>query len=572
MSDAPDLIVTEARVWQGNGGQDDWAEAFACREGRILAVGSAAQIQSLAGPSTQVLRLSGATVLPGFNDTHLHPLLAGLRKTECRIPQGSDMGALQAAVRQAMANLPSDGWITGGQWDSGTLGRVPDRSELDALTGDIPALLNDTSGHSALANTAALHLANLTAETPDPPQGIIERRADGSLSGVLRERAIELVQAHVPKPSHEAMCRALKAAHDELLSFGVTLCTEASIGMIAGAEAELRVYRDVIASGGLHQRTRIFLVWEPDDPVAEDIIARRHEYAHPLLDLDNIKIHLDGVPTDGHTAAMLEPYEEVMEGRYDEAARFGLLLQDPTALATAVTRFDAEGILVKYHAVGDRAVRMGLDAIAAARAANGPTGRCHEIGHSTFVDERDIVRGRELGAVFELSPYLWGPCPINDDIMRAVGPSRIERIWPFREIIDAGAMVIAGSDWPVVDDVNPWPAIETLLTREAPGGGSAAFGKRQAISLREAIDLFTLWPAEVFGQSQQGRLAPGYMADFIVLDCNPFDIPVHNIHRVQCMATFVGGRSVFHRSRERSFQSAAPQFGPLDLLPGSAPA
>jgi predicted amidohydrolase YtcJ len=243
---------------------------------------------------------------------------------------------------------------------------------------------------------------------------------------------------------------------------------------------------------------------------------------------------------------MLEPYEEVMEDRGDEASRFGLLLQDPETLARAVTRFDAEGLLVKYHAVGDRAVRMGLDAIAAARTVNGPKGRRHEIGHSTFVDPEDIRRGRELGAVFELSPYLWGPCPINDDIKKAVGAARIERIWPFREIIDKSAMVIAGSDWPVVDDVNPWPAIETLLTREAPGGSSASFGKGQSITLREAIDLFTLWPAEALGKSDHlGRLAPGYLADFVVLDRNPFEISVYSLHKVRCLATFVNGRNVF---------------------------
>lgn len=550
MSTTPDLIVTNARVWQGKGGMRDWAEAFACKDGRILAVGSSQDIEPLGGPATQVLRLAGATVLPGLNDTHLHPLLAGIRMTECRIPQGSDMATFRDSIRKALASRQPGSWITGGQWDAGTLGRVPNRADLDDLTGDVPALLNDTSGHSALANTAALHLAGLTAETEDPPQGIIERRADGSLSGVLRERAIELVQKHQPKPTHDALCRAIETAHDQLLSYGITSCTEASIGMNAGAEAELRAYQDVIAAGNLHQRTRIFLIWEPGDPVAEDIIARRGEFAHPLLDLDCIKIHLDGVPTDGHTAAMLEPYAEEMKGRNDDAARFGLLLQDPDVLARAVTRFDAEGLLVKYHAVGDRAVRMGLDAIAAARAANGMTGRRLEIGHSTFVHPLDIQRCRDLGAVFELSPYLWGPCPINDDIEKAVGSARIERIWPFREIIDAGAMVIAGSDWPVVDDANPWPAIETLVTREAPGGSEISFGKRQAITLREAIDLFTTWPAQVLGQGDQlGQLAPGYLADFIVLDRNPFDIPVREIHKVGCLATFIGGKRVFEHGQ-----------------------
>ena len=551
MQKHPELILTDACIWRGDGSSSDWAGAMACTDGRICAVGEPEVIEAMAGPRTRILRLGGKTVLPGFNDTHLHPLLAGVRKTECHIPQGSDMAVFQAAVQNALQSLPPGKWITGGQWDAGTLGRTPDRADLDPVTGDIPALLNDTSGHSVLANSAALRIAGLTSDTPDPQQGIIERRPDGSLSGVLRERAIELVLSYQPKPSHEELCWALKSAHDEMLSFGITSCTEASIGMISGAEAELAAYRHVLAEGRLHQRTRIFLIWELGDEKAEDIIARRHEFAHPLLNLDCVKIHLDGVPTDGHTAAMLEPYEGVMEGRDDETARYGLSLQDPEVLAHAVSRFDAEGLVVKYHAVGDRAVRMGLDAIAAARAVNGPDGGRHEIGHSTFVAPEDIVRGREIGAVFELSPYLWSPCPINDDIARAVGAGRIERIWPFREIIDAGAMIMAGSDWPVVDNVNPWPAIETLLTREAPGGSDRGLGKAQAIGLREAIDLFTLWPAHILHQaSELGRLAPGFLADFIVLDRNPFEIPIRELHKVRCLSTFVSGREVYSMSVE----------------------
>ena len=276
----PELIVTDARIWCRDGGPAEWAGAMACTDGRICAVGDPQAIEAMAGPETRILRLDGKTVFPGFNDTHLHPLLAGVRKTECHIPQGSDMAGFQDAVRTAMQSLPPGKWITGGQWDAGTLGRTPDRADLDAITGDTPALLNDTSGHSALANSAALRVAGLSGDAANPSQGILERRPDGSLSGILRERAIELVLRHQPKPSHDALCGALKTAHDEMLSFGITSCTEASIGMISGAEAELSAYRDVLRQEGIHQRTRIFLIWEPEDQAAEDIIARRHEFAH----------------------------------------------------------------------------------------------------------------------------------------------------------------------------------------------------------------------------------------------------------------------------------------------------
>ena len=539
----PDLIICNGQFYTGSG----WVDAIACLEGRILQTGTNDEVLSSTGPDTQIIDLCGDPVLPGFNDMHVHPLLAGIRKRECQIPQGSDMVGFRAAVSSSLSSLSEGRWLTGGQWDAATLGKVPDRSDIDDITGDVPALLNDTSGHSALANTAALAIAGITAATPDPAQGIIERRADGSPTGVLRERAIELVLAFQPKPSQSELCEAVRVAHQELLSVGVTSCTEASIGMVAGTEAELCAYRDVIAAGQLHQRTRIFLIWEPNDPEKNESIATRTRFAHPLLDLNCVKIHLDGVPTDGHTAAMLEPYVSEMKDRSDAAARFGLLLQDPETLNDAVAKFDAQGIVVKYHSVGDRAVRMGLDAIEHARKANGHAGSLHEIGHSTFVAFDDIHRARNINAVFELSPYLWGPCPINDDIRSAVGEDRIHRIWPFREIIDAGAMIVAGSDWPVVSDPNPWPAIETMLTREAPGGSVESFGKMQSIELADAIDIFTSRPAEILGKGHElGRIAAGYLADIIVLDRNPFDIATRDLHKVKVRASFVEGKLVWH--------------------------
>lgn len=545
-SEGADLVLFGGAVRTADG----FAEALAVAGDRIVAVGTSAQMLALARPDARTVDLDGSTVLPGFNDMHLHPMLGGLRQQECKIPQGSDFDGFAEAIEAHFMRLGPDDWLTGGQWDASSLGRVPNRFDLDQLTGDRPALLNDTSGHSALANSAALRLAGIDIGTPDPAQGIIERLADGRPSGILRERAIELVLAHQPKPDHEKLCAALAWSHQMLASLGITSCTEASIGMNAGAEAELEAYRTLCAEGRLPQRTRIFLIWEPDDAVAEDIIARRGEFAHELLDLDCVKIHLDGVPTDGHTAAMIEPYEGALDGRDDEAARFGLLLQDSDVLAAAVTRFDAAGLVVKYHAVGDRAVREGLDAIAAARRANGPGGPRHEIGHSTFVAVPEIGRGVSLDAVFELSPYLWAPCPINDDIIAAVGPGRVDRIWPFRELIDAGAKVVAGSDWPVVDDPNPWPAIETLLTRRRPGSDDAepSFGRTQAIGLAEAISLFTDRPAEVLGKGHElGKIAPGFLADLVVLDLDPFVIPVQQLHAIKPLATFVGGRCVWPR-------------------------
>src|SRR5882762_9542577 len=207
---------------------------------------------------------------------------------------------------------------------------------------------------------------------------------------------------------------------------------------------------------------------------------------------------------------MLEPYHGAVQGRSDEASRKGMLLVKQDVLDEAVARFDRLALTVKFHAAGDAAVRAGLNAIEAARKANGFSGVLHDVGHCTFVAKGDIRRARAIGATFEVSPYLWGPSPINDSITQAVGPELIKRVWPIREMIDAGAQVVPGSDWSVVPSVNPWIAVESLITRERPGGSADSFGKSEAISRKEAIDLFTVNAARhLHMEGKLGQVAVG---------------------------------------------------------------
>jgi len=211
-----------------------------------------------------------------------------------------------------------------------------------------------------------------------------------------------------------------------------------------------------------------------------------------------------------------------------------------------VTRFDRMGLTVKFHAAGDGAVRAGLHAIEAARKANGFSAQMHNVGHCTFVAKDDIARARAIGATFAVSPYLWGPTPINDSIASAVGPEIIKRVWPVREMIDSGALVVAGSDWSVVPSVNPWIGIETLVTREVPGGSPTSFGKAEAITLDEAINLFTVNAAAQEGAgSRVGRIEVGMLADIIVVEQNPYDVPIARVHETKVDMTFIGGEKVF---------------------------
>jgi hypothetical protein len=539
---AADFILTGGQVRTPTG----WAEALAVRGELILAVGDATSVARLRGPRTRVIPLAGRTVLPGLHDTHVHPIHGGINARRCRVPEGANLAEALRAVQGCAAQAAPGEWILGRQWDAPRLGGVPDRRSLDGVAPKNPVLLDDTSGHSAWANSAALAAAGVTRETKDPPGGVIERDATGAPTGILREFAIELVRGRAPLPSQRQIESALAWSVARMLAVGITSFTEASLGFMGGIEREATAYAALADRGLLKQRVTLCLGWVPGDSGSETVIATRNEYARPRLAPDCVKMFLDGVPTDGHTAAMLQPYADSVPGRTDERSRTGMLLYRQEVLDSAVSRFDRIGLTVKFHAAGDAAVRAGLNAIAAARKVNGFTGLMHNVGHVTFVAKEDIARARAIGATFEVSPYLWGPSPINDAITTAVGEELITRVWPVREMLDAGAPVVPGSDWAVVPSVDPWVGIETLVTRQVPGGSPTSFGPAQAISVAEAIELFTTNAARQARKSDRlGRIEPGMQADLIVVDQNPYQVPRTSIHRTKVQLTFVGGEKVY---------------------------
>ena len=544
---AADLIMNHGQIRTSSG----WAQAMAIRDGIIVAVGDAKTIEAIRDRNTQVVDLGGDTVLPGLHDVHVHPLFGGLSERQCRIPQGSTLKDAQEQLKACVERASRGEWVTGGQWDAPALGVTPNRTMLDAVAPGNPVLLDDTSGHSSWANSRALEVADITSKTPDPTGGIIEHDASGEPTGVLREAAIELVRKYVPPPNQQEVQSALEWSLSEMLSYGITSFTEASVGFSAGMENEIKAYVVLADAGILKQRTRLCLTWDPGNETAEAMIASRNQYARDRLSLDCVKIFLDGVPTDSHTAAMLEPYEGSVEGREDEASRSGMLLVKQDVLDQAVIRFDRMGLTVKFHSAGDAAVRAGLNAIEAARKTNGFSGQLHNTGHCTFVAREDISRARAMGATFEVSPYLWSPTPINDSITAAVGEERIKRVWPVREMIESGALVVPGSDWAVVPSVNPWIGIETLVTRERPGGSQESFGKAEAIRLDQAVDLFTINSARQEGMADKvGRIEPGMLADVIVVDRNPFEVPITEVHSTKVKMTFIGGEKVFDASSQ----------------------
>lgn len=513
-----------------------WKSALAIAHGTIVAVGSESEMERHKTPATRIIDLGGKTVLPGLIDMHVHAVDAGLHARECAFPQGSAAPVVIAAVKACVEAAAPGAWVTGGQWDASSLGKVaPHRRLLDAVAPKVPVVLHDISLHSVWVNSAALAAAGITRATPNPAGGVIERDKAGEPTGVLRENAAIALLNKVPPPAEADRVAALRFATQAMLAQGITAYEEALM-----ATANARAYAALSDAGGLAQHVRACM-WDSD----QGLIATRNLYARAELDMGCVKMILDGVPTDSHTAAMHDPYADA--AAFGDAARArGSLIIQPATIADHLTRYDAAGLTVKLHAAGDASVGAALDAIGAARKANGLYGPHHEIAHANFVAPADFARARELGATFEFSPYLWFPSPPVQDLYRTVGAERMARFTPVRDALEAGARVVIGSDWPVVPSMSPWVAMETLVTRETPGGSATSLAPSQKISVEQALRLMTVNAANQLGIGDRvGTLEPGRQADLIVIDRDIFAIPPREIHQTRVLRTIIKGREVY---------------------------
>jgi predicted amidohydrolase YtcJ len=539
-----DLILRNAEIYTPGG----WAQAMAVKNGVIVEVGDDAAVARHKSAGTRVVDLNGATVVPGLHDMHVHPMGAGQMHSQCVFPQGSPSQKVLETVKACVAKKSKGEWITGGQWDASSFGKEPvHRRLLDRVAPENPVALIDISVHSVWLNSKALQLAGISSATPNPDGGIIERDAKGEPTGVLRESARGLVQAVIPPPTKDQSVEALSWALSEMLSVGITSLSDAGID-----ESGMQAYATLADRGVLKQRVRGCIgyragIYGTRQSSVPDAVDQRNLYARARFKPDCIKMVLDGVPTDAHTAAMVEPYADA--SNKDDLRAKGMLMVPSEVLNAAVIDFDRRGLTVKFHAAGDAAVRAGLDAIEAARKANGFSGLLHDVGHNSFVQMSDIQRARALAATFEMSPYIWYPNPIIPDIRKAIGPERMKRWIPLKDAIDAGALVVPGSDWAVVPSVSPWLAIETLVTRQVPGGGGEALADAERITLKQAFDLFTVNSARQMGNADKtGSIQRGLLADVLVLDRNLFKIPVTQIHETKVTMALINGEVVYQAS------------------------
>ncbi len=539
-----DTVLTNGEIYKADGG---WAEAIAIRRGVIVAVGDNASVMKYRGKATKVLDLHGRTVLPGFHDMHLHPLSAGLLMRSCVLKREATPQEIRETVAACAAKAKPGEWITGGSWVNDVFKDEPqDKKLLDEAAPNNPVLLRDETAHSSWVNSMALKIVEIRKGTPDPLNGVIEHRPDGEPNGLLREAAARLVRDKVPPASMDENVAALQEALNTLLAAGITSLQDA-----LASRDTMTAFTMLADKGLLKQRVKECIGWSYNatgvDQHFEMLYAERALYRRDTLAPECVKIANDGVPGEGHTAAMLEPYTAPVPGDTADSRRFGIMNVPPEVLKQAVTRFDRDGMSMLIHCTGDACARAAVDAIAAAREKNGWSGVLHQIAHNNFTTAEELKRGRQLGVTFEFSAYLYYLNGVTRTYLKAIGPGRFERYKPVREAIDFGAIALEGSDWPVSPTPNPWIAVETLVTRKKPGGSDEPpLAPKEAITLKEAIDLYTVNAARQFGHGDQvGSIKPGLFADVIVVDRNPFKVPITTVHDTRVETVLINGEIVY---------------------------
>lgn len=533
-----DLVLTNGKIYTPTG----WSQAIAIRGNVIVAVGTDAEIAALKGGSTKAIDLAGKAVFPGLQDMHVHVLSGGpLHVTGCFIKGESNQKQILDRIKQCIAAAPKGKWIQAGMFDPNQFeDRSGMRKLLDSVSPNNPVTIQALDGHTVWANSKALAAGNVTAATPSPPGGVIFKDAKGEPTGILNDSAAWLLSAAAPRGTPEELDAGIEWASRQFASYGVTSFTEAASGN--GAQA---VFAKLSDKGTLLQRTRVCNLWMPGLGETTDDIRDHNLYARKLLDTACVKIFSDGTSTQSHTGAMLEPY--IPNKANPKADDRGMLMMPTKVLADALTRFDRDGLTVKVHACGDAAVKETLDAYEAMRKANGFT-RLQEVAHFCFSRQEDLERVRGLGLTAEISAYLWSPSdPINQDMLKAVGPERMKHFFPIGSAVRSGANVTLGSDWPCVELPSPWLAIESAVTRRPPGEPDGRLdAPDERVTLKEAIDLMTLNGARQLGLSDRiGRIEKGMIADIAVLDRNPFEVPITEVGKTKALLTLVDGRIVY---------------------------
>ncbi|MDO9497124.1 MAG: amidohydrolase [Nocardioides sp.] len=513
------------------------------RDGRVAAVLGPGEHADQ--DDAQVIDVAGGLVAPGFVDAHVHAVQGGLERIRCDLSELEGRDACLDHIAAYAAAHPELPWILGGGWSMTDFpGGNPTAADLDRVEPDRPVFLPNRDHHGAWVNTRAMELAGIDATTPDPPHGRFERDARGTPTGTLHEGAMHAVARHAPVTSDDEYYAALLEGQAYLHSLGVTGWQDAIIGAYAGMDDAGPTYLRAAQCGDLTAHVVGALWWDRErgEEQIPDLVSRRETYTHGRFRATSVKVMQDGVAENG-TAALLTPY---LDRCGHPTSNTGHSFVDPVALRRAVTRLDAEGFQVHVHGIGDRGVREALDAFEGLDPA---ADRRHHIAHLQLVHPDDVRRFADLGVAANLQA-LWACLDeqMVDLTLPVLGEERSGWQYPFGDLHRAGARLVAGSDWPV-STPDPLQAIHVAVNRTAYGesgpAGEQPFLPEQALSLETAFAASTSGSAWVNHRDDAGLLAPGAVADLVVLDRDPFAAPATEIGAARVVSTWVDGVPVY---------------------------
>jgi predicted amidohydrolase YtcJ len=539
---AADLVLRGGRVFLADEG-NTVAEAVAVRDGRVVAVGTDAEVAPLVGNATQMVDLDGRLVTPGFNDAHIHFAPGGMSLLNVNLLGTTSLAEIERRVAEAAARAQPGEWILGRGWDHTRLpkeelgpGGWPTKEVLDRAAPNNPVLLSRVDGHVGWANSRAMRIAGIGPRTQAPPGGeIVRDPRTGEATGIFKESAEELVERHVPEPTPVQVRRGVRAALELAARTGVT-----SVQTSASA-TDVRVYQELLEADSLSVRV---YAWHP--LTHENIRAFRRlgitaGFGDEWLRVGMLKGYTDGT-LGSRTASMLEPF-------HDDPRTRGLAQYTDAQLDSLVTAADAAGLQVILHAIGDAGNRQALDAFERAARRNGPMERRHRVEHAQVLDREDIPRFAKLGVIASMQPthatsdMRW--------VETRIGRERaVEGAYVWRSLLDAGAKVIFGTDF-AVEPMDPVEGIYSAVTRqsrEEPGTPPGGWLPEQRLTREEAIRLYTA--ASAFGEweeERKGTLQPGMLADLVVWDRDLLTIPEVEILKAKPDLTVVGGRVVFRK-------------------------